>query len=173
MTKKIKHITVENAEKSSLKTSEISDAKKPVREDLETEAEQLIKTTTIKPVKTTEPEKPKRGRPPKKAKATWDKAKYSDNVIAKTINDLVRTILNKTITKEDQIKPEEIELGEATVYALDYYLEDIPLTHPVMVLLFASISLGIIVINKKKKKSTAPIEEQEYIEQAKERGEQA
>jgi hypothetical protein len=147
MTKEKKFTSVENAEKSSMSKPEKPD--KPQTD----EVQELIKGTKIEPSAIpSEPEKAKRGRPPKKTKPQWNAGEYAKNPIATTINDTIRTTLNKTILKDDPIKPEEIQIGEAIAYTLDYYLEDIPITHPIFVMVFVTAALILTIINKKAEK---------------------
>ena len=114
------------------------------------EVEKLLDKTAVAPPQPAKPKKKKetRGRPRKKVKPTYTKTKYSNNPVAQAINQATCGVINKSALKEasEKLKPEEIEMGEAIVFLLDYYSGI--LLHPAMVVVSASVGVGIATYNK-------------------------
>lgn len=116
------------------------------------EVEGLLKRTEVSPpIVPTKPKKETRGRKKKKVKPTYTKNKYSTHPVAQVINKATCGIINKSALKDstDKLKPQEIELGEATVYLLDYYSD--MLMHPAMIVVSAGVGVGIATLAKMQK----------------------
>jgi hypothetical protein len=145
-------------EKASLQTD-----KSIIDKSDENVAETLLRNTKITEGTPKTPEKAKRGRPPKKQKPVWNATAYKDNPIAETINKTLLIVINKGFLKDNPLKEGEIELGEAIAYTIDYYMEDIPITHPLFILLTVSILTVMTIYEKMPKKGTKK-EEIHYIE---------
>lgn len=127
----------------------------------------ILETVEITPeIHSTESGKRGRGRPKKEApkeKPKWNKGiAYKDNMIADVLNDTIALVLNKTVLKDNNVKPSELEIGQAVCYTLEYYLPNIPLDHPIMILALAAIGTVFLVNTKRKAaKETKEINPQE------------
>ena len=106
-----------------------------------------------------------RGRPKKIKKPTYTKSKYSENPLAKSINTMLSTALNKSLLKEstDKIAPTELEVGEALTYLMDYYASAL-LFHPAMIIIMALLSMVMVVVAKMQKIPKKTQEEKSRIE---------
>ena len=117
------------------------------------ELDKLLGRTAVAPPEPAKDKKKKetRGRKKKRVKPTYTKAKYAGHPVAKVINEATCGVINKSALKEapEKLKPEEIELGEATVFILDYYSD--MLLHPIMVVVSAGVGVGIATYNKMQK----------------------
>lgn len=133
--------------------------KKPSKKD---EVKDILDRTKIEKPQPDQ-KKPKkkretRGRP---KKLRYSKTGYQDHPLAKSLNTVIVSVLNKTILKDckDQLKREEIEIGEATTFTLEYYL---PLVkeHPLLILAESVGACGIEVYEKHKTKKPAKKEKE-------------
>ena len=130
--------------------------------------DKLLEKTAVAPP---EPEKTKstrkkgetRGRKKKRVKPTYTKSKYTSHPVAQVMNKALCGVINKSALKDspDKLAPNEIEVGEATVYLLDYYSD--MLMHPVMILVSACVGMGMVTYNKMQKTPTKT-DEQKRLE---------
>ena len=134
---------------------------------VEESVEDLLKG---KQVKVTKPPKKKetRGRPRKKTKPTWQPKVYSASLIAQGINAGLLAFFNATMLKQNPIKKDEIMVGEASAYLMDYY--GLTPDHPIIVFAVATGLFGKTVIDhsaqivrKKKKQAGIPKERTEKV----------
>lgn len=126
---------------------------KSAEKSTKSEVDTLLAKTEVAPP---EPEKKKkkketRGRKKKRVRPTYTKTKYTSHPVAQVINEAICGIINKSALKEspDKLKKEEIELGEAIVFTLDYYSD--MMLHPVMVVVSAGVGVGVVTYNKMQK----------------------
>uniref|UniRef100_A0A6M3Y0R1 Uncharacterized protein n=1 Tax=viral metagenome TaxID=1070528 RepID=A0A6M3Y0R1_9ZZZZ len=120
-------------------------------EDVETLI-QKAKAEVKKPI--IEEVRKKRGRPKKKPKPELDMKKYGAYPIAKTVNSFLVRIANGVIgaakglplTKEEKLKDEDCEIGEALCYTFEYY--GLEITHPIFVILIATGTFGWAITDK-------------------------
>jgi len=140
-----------NPKKStSVETVEKRSSTKP-KDSLDAEAKKLLESTRIEPV--IPKKKETRGRPKKKKLPVWNKKTYSNHPLAQSLNGMVTAIINKTALKNaEKLKPEEIEIGEAIAYTVEYYGMDW-IDHPLAIMVFAGLGLGYAVYVKSTKKT--------------------
>ncbi len=89
-----------------------------------------------------------RGRKKKPKPVAWATVKSSDQ--GKAMDQLITTVINRTILKDaEQLEEKDVSLGSAALYTLSYYAPEIPVDHPVTVLLGASLGLMFKVGTKR------------------------
>jgi hypothetical protein len=152
-------------EKKKLEKEQLKEEAKIDKEITFPEGEEPIED--IKVIEESEPEekddKPKqRGRPPIKDKAEPPKSKmkykkeaYKDHPATKTLNFIFKNAINRfLLATNEKLKDADMEgFGEALAYTMDYYLPKGGLdpNSPIIVLGFASLSMGIKVMELKSK----------------------
>jgi hypothetical protein len=104
----------------------------------------------------------KKGRPPKdkntpptKPKMKYNKDTYKTHPATKTFNFIIKNSINRFVLKtNEKLTDADMEgFGEALAYTLDYYLPKggMDPNHPIVVLGFASFSMGIKIMELKSK----------------------
>ena len=83
----------------------------------------------------------------RKKKPAYDKKRYTDNLIAKAIDDFLLGLANRMVPEKPLTKA-DCEIGEALVYTIDYY--GLTVDHPLIILAFATGTFGYTIIEHKK-----------------------
>lgn len=113
-------------------------------EESETVKDLLKRAKATKPEKTEKKKKETRGRPKKVKKPTsYDPKAYEQNLIAKTLdsflirlgNGLLGIAKKMPLTEKEKLTNEDIMIGEAICYTMDYY--GIGIDHPIFVMILA------------------------------------
>ncbi len=102
-------------------------------------------------------------KPKKRRKITYSKSKLGKLAPARVINKYIVAEINKEylLDKPTKLKVSDCEIGEATMYMIEYYA-DLDINHPALIFFGAALSLGFTVMQlaeqKDKQKEGQPRE---------------